>query len=169
MGSQRNIPLGSMQVSQAAISSLGLLVILALGETANINDGSLYHVVEDIQGNETQDSVGGDVPTCLDVMAQNGLNFSSFWHGAAHGLHSLHLEEIRYFFEPNATEHNKIPVVNKNLSSQQIILFDAPLAGYDEHFETMAVKVMAYFMLNDRPDITDKENKDGWLSILISG
>merc|ERR1712180_413337 len=98
MGSQRNIPLGSMQVSQAAISSLGLLVILALGEAANINDGSLYHVVEDIQGNETQDSVGGDVPTCLDVMAQNGLNFSSFWHGAAHGLHSLHLEEIRPFF-----------------------------------------------------------------------
>merc|ERR1711962_1868556 len=152
MGSQRNTPLGSMQISQAAISSLGLLVILALGETANINDGSLYHVVEDIQGNETQDSVGGDVPTCLDVMAQNGLNFSTFWHGAAHGLHSLHLEEIRYFFEPNATEHNKIPVVNKNLSSQQIILFDAPLAGYDEHFETMAIKVMVYFMLNDRPD-----------------
>jgi len=89
------------------------------------------------------------------------LNYSSFWHGAAHGLNSLHLEEIRpfsfdefvspdiclrgsmwrredwnyiksratflictfsfdlfrYFFEPNATEHNKIPVVNKNLSS----------------------------------------------------
>ena len=26
----------------------------------------------------------------------SGLNFSSFWRGAAHGLHSLHLEEIRY-------------------------------------------------------------------------
>merc|ERR1711962_1797202 len=156
MGSQRNILLGSMQISQAAMSSLGLLVILALGETANINDGSLYHVVKDIQGNDTQDSVGGDVPTCFDVMAQNGLNFSSFWHGAAHGLHSLHLEEIRYFFEPNATENNKIPVVNKNLSSQQIILFDTPLAGYDEHFETMAVKVMAYFMLNDRPDFSQQ-------------
>ena len=24
-----------------------------------------------------------------------GLNFSSFWQGAAHGLHYLHLEEIR--------------------------------------------------------------------------
>jgi len=81
-----------------------------------------------------------------------GLNFSSFWHGAAHGLHSLHLEEIRHFFEPNASENNKIPVVNKNFSSKQTILFDAPLAGYDEHFNTMALKVMSYFMLNDHPD-----------------
>jgi len=53
MGRQRNISRGSMRISQAAVSSLGLLVILALGEAANINDGSLYHVVEEIQGNET--------------------------------------------------------------------------------------------------------------------
>merc|ERR1712210_279954 len=53
----------------------------------------------------------------------------------------LHLEEIRHFFEPNASENNKIPVVNKNFTSKQTILFDAPLAGYDEHFNTMALKV----------------------------
>jgi len=100
-----------------------------------------------------------------------GLNFSSFWHGAAHGLHSLHLEEIRqiylkplfsewwvisklslsersdhwsqsfnswqnnlyiskqkcfilrHFFEPNASENNKIPVVNKNFSSKQVQMY----------------------------------------------
>jgi len=93
---------------------------------------------------------------CLDIMARNGLNFSTFWHGAAHGLHSLHLEEIRHFFEPDATENNKIPVVNKNLSSSQTILFDAPLAGYDEHFYTMALKVMAFFMLNDGQDFFEQ-------------
>jgi len=65
---------------------------------------------------------------------------------------SLKFFIARYFFEPKATETNKIPVVNKNLSSQQTILFDAPLAGYDEHFNTMVLKVMAFFMLNDRPD-----------------
>jgi len=59
---------------------------------------------------------------------------------------------LRHFFEPNASENNKIPVVNKNFSSKQTILFDAPLAGYDEHFNTMALKVMSYFMLNDHPD-----------------
>jgi len=80
------------------------------------------------------------------------MNFSSFAKSVSHGLHSLHLEEIRHFFEPNASKHNKVPVVNKNLSSQQAILFDAPLAGYDEHFGTMALKVMSFFMRNDHPD-----------------
>jgi len=141
-----------MQVVQATRSFVGLLATLAVVKAAKLNDDSLYHVVEDLPGNETQDNVA----TCFDVMARNGLNFSSFWHGAAHGLHSLHLEEIRYFFELNATENNKIPVVNKNLSSRQTILFDAPLAGYDEHFNTMAIKVMAFFMLNDRPDFFEQ-------------
>jgi len=135
---------------------VGLLATLALAKAAKLDDGSRYHVVKDLPGNETQESGEENVATCLDVMARNGLNFSSFWHGAAHGLHSLHLEEIRFFFEPDATENNKIPVVNKNLSSQQTILFDAPLAGYDEHFNTMALKVMAFFMLNDRPDFFEQ-------------
>lgn len=90
--------------------------------------------------------------SCFDVMGNNGLNFSSFWHGAAHGLHSIHLEEIREWFEPEATADNKIPRVNTNMSAQQPILFSAPLAGYDTDFKTMALKVMAFFMLNDRPD-----------------
>merc|ERR1719184_331283 len=98
-----------MQVVQATRSFVGLLATLAVVKAAKLNDDSLYHVVEDLPGNKTQDNVA----TCLDVMARNGLNFSSFWHGAAHGLHSLHLEEIRYFFEPNATENNKILLSTK--------------------------------------------------------
>merc|ERR1711971_1457304 len=156
-----------MQVLLAVRSLVGLLATPAIAKAAKLNDDALYHVVEDLPGNETQESGGENVATCSDVMARNGLNFSSFWHGAAHGLHSLHLEEIRHFFEPDATENNKIPVVNKNLSSQQTILFDAPLAGYDEHFNTMAIKVqitcnaissdvMAYFVLNDRPDFFEQ-------------
>merc|ERR1711971_329429 len=147
---------GRVQVLLAVRSLVGLLATLAIAKAAKLNEDALYHVVEDLQGNETQESEEENVATCSDVMARNGLNFSSFWHGAAHGLHSLHLEEIRHFFEPDATENNKIPVVNKNLSSQQTILFNAPLAGYDEHFNAMAIKVMAYFMLNDRPDFFEQ-------------
>merc|ERR1712032_332793 len=124
-----------MQVLLATRSLVGLLATLAIAKAAKLNDDALYHVVEDLPGNETQESGEENVATCSDVMARNGLNSSSFWHGAAHGLHSLHLEEIRHFFEPDATENNKIPVVNKNLSSQQ---------------------VMAYFMLNDRPDFFEQ-------------
>merc|ERR1712156_653937 len=146
----------SMNIMLASRSSIPFLVLLSTARTATLEDKSLYHVVEDLPGNETQRPGKEPVATCSDVMARNGLNFSSFWQGAAHGLHSLHLEEIRYFFEANATKNNKIPVVNKNLSSEQPILFNAPLAGYDEQFNTMALKVMAYFMRNDRPDFFEQ-------------
>merc|ERR1711962_873824 len=146
----------SMNIMLASRSSIPFLVLLSLARTATLDDKSLYHVVEDLPGNETHGSGKEPVATCSDVMARNGLNFSSFWQGAAHGLHSLHLEEIRYFFEANATDNNKIPVVNKNLSSEQPILFNAPLAGYDGQFNTMALKVMAYFMRNDRPDFFEQ-------------
>jgi len=98
--------------------------------------------------NDNHGIMGG----CEEVMANNGLNFSSFWQGAAHGSHSIALEEIRHFFEPEAAEHNKIPVVNTNLSAEQTVLFNAPLRGYDEDFKTLALKVMAFFMLHDRPN-----------------
>jgi len=105
------------------------------------------------QSDQTDDTDShGFMGGCEDVMANNGLNFSSFWHGAAHGIHSIALEEIRHFFEPEAAEHNKIPVVNSNLSAEQTVLFNAPLRGYDEDFKTLALKVMAFFMLHDKPN-----------------
>merc|ERR1712223_1032133 len=146
----------SMNIMLASRSSIPFLVLLSTARAATLDDKSLYHVVEDLPGNETHGSGKEPEATCSDVMTRNGLNFSSFWQGAAHGLHSLHLEEIRHFLEPLATEDNKIPVVNKDLSSRQTILFDAPLAGYDEHFHTMALKVMAYFMRNDGKDFFEQ-------------
>merc|ERR1712210_47207 len=151
-GETTQAPGGSIIIMLPTKAVVGFLATLAIAEAAKLNEDSLYHVVEDLPANETVEASEENVATCSDIMARNGLNFSSFWHGAAHGLHSLHLEEIRHFFELNATENNKIPVVNKNFSSKQTILFDAPLAGYDEHFNTMALKVMSYFMLNDHPD-----------------
>eukprot|EP00092_Neocalanus_flemingeri_P033228 GFUD01036134.1.p1 GENE.GFUD01036134.1~~GFUD01036134.1.p1 ORF type:complete len:246 (+),score=51.14 GFUD01036134.1:93-830(+) len=100
----------------------------------------------------TEKEEKGAIETCNEAMANNGLNYTSFWHGAAHGIHSIGLEEIQHFFELDAPEHNRIPVVNANLSSEQTILFNAPLRGYDTDFKTMALKVMAFFMLHDKPD-----------------
>merc|ERR1711962_532207 len=141
-----------MHIMLASRSSIPFLFLLSIARAAKLDDKSLYHVVEDLPGIETQRPGKELVATCSEIMAKNGLDFSSFWQGPAHGLYSLNLEEIRHFFEPNATENNKIPVVNKNLSSEQTILFNAPLAGYDKQFNTMALKVMAYFMRNDSPD-----------------
>merc|ERR1711971_1019150 len=74
---------GRMQVLLAVRSLVGLLATLAIAKAAKLNDDALYRVVEDLPGSETQESGEENVATCSDVMARNGLNFSSFWHGAA--------------------------------------------------------------------------------------
>ena len=89
--------------------------------------------------------------TCDEVFSNAGLNYSSFWKGAAHGIHSLSLEEIRYFFEPEAPEDNKIPTVNIDFRSEDVIHFSAPLWGYEERFTSWALKIMDWFMINNRP------------------
>jgi len=95
---------------------------------------------------------GQKISKCEEVFARNGFNSTSFYQNVAHATHSLFLEEIREYFEPEAPERNMIPVVNTNFSSDQPILFNSPLAGYDDHFYTMALKVVAFFMRNDAPD-----------------
>merc|ERR1712243_260033 len=69
--------------------------------------------------NELSD--GDTSEKCTDVFSKIGLNYSSFWEGASHGIHSLSLEEIRYFFKADAPEKNKIPTVIL-ISDQRILL-----------------------------------------------
>ena len=89
--------------------------------------------------------------TCDEVFTKAGLNYSSFWKGAAHGIHSLSLEEIRYFFKAGAPEDNRIPTVNIDFRSEDVIHFSAPLWGYEERFESWALKIMDWFMINNKP------------------
>ena len=89
--------------------------------------------------------------TCDEVFTKAGLNYSSFWKGAAHGIHSLSLEEIRYFFKAEAPEDNRIPTVNIDFRSEEVIHFSAPLWGYEERFESWALKIMDWFMINNKP------------------
>jgi len=134
---------------------LGFLVWHATTMVMAFPDGNTLSYVDptEVHRDESRE-IGkkGAMEQCDEIMANNGLNFSSFWHGAAHGLHSISLEEVRHYFEPDAKEENKIPVINTNLSAEQTILFNSPLRGYDEDFKTMALKVMAFFMLNDKPN-----------------
>merc|ERR1711915_145363 len=99
--------------------------------------------------NELSD--GDTSEKCTDVFSKIGLNYSSFWEGASHGIHSLSLEEIRYFFKADAPEKNKIPTVNIDFRSENVINFNAPLWGYEDRFDTWALKIMDWFMLNDQP------------------
>ena len=105
------------------------------------------------------------VLTCEEVFSNAGLNYSSFWKGAAHGIHSLSLEEIRYFFDAEAPENNKIPTVNIDFRSEDVIHFSAPLWGYEERFESWALKIMDWFMINNKPYLYETVS----ISIPITG
>merc|ERR1719295_1471457 len=100
---------------------------------------------------DNQLSDGDTSEMCTEIFSNVGLNYSSFWEGAAHGIHSLSLEEIRYFFKADASEQNKIPTVNIDFRSENVINFNAPLWGYEDRFGTWALKIMDWFMLNDQP------------------
>eukprot|EP00091_Calanus_sinicus_P008316 TRINITY_DN2034_c0_g1_i7.p1 TRINITY_DN2034_c0_g1~~TRINITY_DN2034_c0_g1_i7.p1 ORF type:complete len:306 (-),score=61.42 TRINITY_DN2034_c0_g1_i7:125-1042(-) len=89
--------------------------------------------------------------TCGVIFEDNGMNYTTFSLGAAHGLHSLSLEEIRHFFEAEAPEINKIPVINTDFRSEQSLLFNAPLWGYSDRFSSWSLKIMDFLMLNDKP------------------
>ena len=88
------------------------------------------------------------------------MNFSSFYKGAAHGIHALSLEEIRYFFKADAPEENQIPTLNTNTESRSRLLYNAPLWGYsNDKFQTWALKILEFFMLNDTPYFYDTVRK----------
>ena len=92
-----------------------------------------------------------EVKSCHQVFSDHGMNYSSFYKGVSHGLHSLSLEEIRYFFKADAPEDNLIPTVNTDFRAENPVLYSAPLWGYNDRFSSWALKIMDFFMLNDKP------------------
>ena len=74
-----------MQVLLATRSWVGLLATLAIAKAAKLNDDALYHVVEDLPGNETQESEEENVATCSDVMARNGQIFKKIIQSSCFG------------------------------------------------------------------------------------
>ena len=77
----------------------------------------------------------------------------------AHGIHSLTLADLRHYFNPNANETNNIPTVNRNLSSSEPILNDAPDIGRSDRFQTMGLQVAEEVVLNEDRD-WDLHNAD---------
>ena len=88
---------------------------------------------------------------CETTFSKNGLNYSTFATGVGHGLHVLSLEEIRYFFKEDAPEENGIPTVDIDLRSKKKIHLSSPMRGYTETFDTWALRILDWFMKNDKP------------------
>merc|ERR1712112_152241 len=58
---------------------------------------------------------------CKAAAEQTGVDFENFKYNVGHVIHSLTVEDIRYFFDENFPVDNDIPTVNTNLSGPPII------------------------------------------------
>ena len=78
--------------------------------------------------------------TCPAVMVENGLD-DYFGVAVSHRLHSLTLEDLRYYFKKDAPVKNYIPTINFDLSPNSArVLPHAPLNGHDTTFKTIALQ-----------------------------
>lgn len=91
--------------------------------------------------------------TCHSVMTAAGIDADNFASFVSHSIHSLTLEDIRFYFKSDAPEENNIPTVNANMESDERVLPYAPLVGYDEDFSTPAMRQFDLVLRNmDRAD-----------------
>ena len=68
---------------------------------------------------------GQDADFCKNILESKKLQ--EYTDIVAHVTHSLTLNDIRSFFKADADENNGIPMVNFNLTDDQLVLPNAPL------------------------------------------
>jgi len=127
--------------------------LLTTHEAAKLDVDSLYHVVADVPGTDVAD---GD---CFSILETSQALSAKHPQRIAHGVHDLTLADLRHYFNPSANETNNIPTVNRNLSSSEPILNDAPDIGRSGRFQTMGLLVAEEVVLNEDRD-WDLHNAD---------
>jgi len=85
------------------------------------------------------------VENCSAVLAASGLNQTDMMFGAGHGIHSITVRDIRYYFDPDFPEENEIPTVNPDFRGD-LIKESAPLGG---DFFTPGMRAMNEIYAND--------------------
>merc|ERR1719244_548716 len=70
-----------------------------------------------------------------------------FHFAAAHGTHSMTLQQLQYFFDASATADNNIPIVNFDLSSQ-LLLSSAPDLHLNNSFTTPMMHSVDHILSN---------------------
>merc|ERR1719341_1528293 len=96
---------------------------------------------------------------CLSILGQSQLLSATYPKRIAHGVHSLTLADLRHYFNPKANKTNNIPTINRNLSSSEPILNDAPDIRQSDRFQSMGLLVAEEVVLNEDRD-WDLHNAD---------
>jgi len=71
-------------------------------------------------------SISDEQDTCRAAAEQAGVDFESFHYNVGHMIHSLTVEDVRFFFDENFPVDNDIPTVNTNLTAGPPVLLYTP-------------------------------------------
>jgi len=66
-------------------------------------------------------SINDDQETCIAAAEQAGVDFDSFKYNVGHMIHSLTVEDVRFFFDEAFPVDNDIPTVNTNLTGPPVL------------------------------------------------
>eukprot|EP00116_Pleurobrachia_bachei_P012517 sb/3472779/ len=118
------------------LATLGVLAVHAVPRPDHLDDSPFFPVdMEDVTAGPTE------APSqCENFMYSKGLK-SNYGMAIAHRLHSLTVEDIRYYFGVTVPADNGIPTVNLDMTPNAArVLPNAPLATYDDSFSSMGLK-----------------------------
>ena len=84
---------------------------------------------------------GGHWAACTAAFADAGLDRDVLVHAAGHGIHSLTVRDVRYYFDPTAfpEDTNRIPTVNPDFDDGGDAVFRSAPLGVDAHTPGMRV------------------------------
>jgi hypothetical protein len=131
----------SRQGIAATMMRLGLFVCTASYLVLTVN----ANVVPLVDG----DQLPLDETSCkASTAGYPFLDLDNFAAPVSHGIHSITIEDIEYFFQvPNVSEFNGIPTDNTNLSDvDNPILYNAPHMVFDHGFKTPGMRAMDEIM-----------------------
>merc|ERR1719228_29567 len=91
-----------------------------------------------------------DQDTCAAAAEQAGVDFDSFKYNVGHMIHSLTVEDVRFFFDENFPMDNDIPTVNTNLTGPPVL---AHTPSFPSKFKFPLGSTLDRILLNnDDPD-----------------
>ena len=88
-----------------------------------------------------------EATSCEETLADSCIR-GDFPGAVAHGIHSLNLQELQYFFDKSATDNNSIPIVNFNLSSPDLVLPSVPDLNLNNTFLTPSMNSVDHILSN---------------------
>jgi len=96
-------------------------------------------------------SINDDEETCKAAAEQAGVDFENFKYNVGHVIHSLTVEDVRFFFDENFPIKNDIPTVNTNLTSGPSVLPHTPSFPSKFNFP-LGSSLDRILLNNDNPD-----------------